>query len=168
MTYRKIIDPAATEPWDKLVWESTWSEYQLQVQNYDKEKRFPLFSELLHQVPAAGKLHFLVSASVTGYLRQLNGKVPDILNSLGLHFLRFNQYQFEIIESGIRDKQQHRVAIRFVSDPLYWLDTIGNRLLLATAPPSGNTGWTTDMLELSPFLCISSVKTPEDDQTITR
>ncbi len=83
-----------------LVWESTWSEYQLQVQNYDKDKRFTLFSELLHQVPAAEKLHFLVSASVTGYLRQLNGKVPDILNNLGIHFLPFRQYQFEIIESG--------------------------------------------------------------------
>lgn len=168
MTYRKIIDPAATGPWDKLVWESTWSEYQLQVQNYDKEKRFPLFSELLHQVPAAGKLHFLVSASVTGYLRQLNGKVPDIFNSLGLRFLPFNQYQFELIESDIRDKQQHRVAIRYVSEPLYWLDTIGNRLLLAIAEPSVNSGWETDMVELSPFLSISTVKTLNDDQTIPR
>ena len=168
LTYRKIIDAAAPGPWDKLVWESTWSEYQLQVQNYDKEKQFPLFSELLQQVPAAVKLHFLVSASVTGYLRQLNGKVPDILNSLGLRFLPFNQYQFELIESDIRDKKQHRVAVRFVSDPLYWIDTVGNRLLLANAAPQENAGWMTEMLELSPFVSISSLKTLQDDQTISR
>lgn len=166
ITYRKIIDAAASGPWDKLVWESTWSEYQLQVQNFDKDKRFSLFSELLHQVPAAEKLHFLVSASVTGYLRQLNGKIPDMVNSLGLHFLPFRQYRFELIESGIRDQQQHRVAIRFVSEPLWWLDTVGNRLLLATGAPQDDTSWATEMLELSPFVSISSLKTLPNDQTI--
>lgn len=168
LTYRKIIDAAASRPWDKLVWESTWSEYQLQVQNFDNEKRFPLFSELLHQVPAAVKLHFLVSASVTGYLRQLNGKVPDILNSLGVHFLPFRQYQFEIIESGIKDKQQHRVAIRFVSEPVWWLDTIGSQLLLSTTASAENTTWNTELFGLPPFVSISSLKTLHNDQTIPR
>jgi len=167
LTYRKIIDLSAVKPWDKLVWESSWNEYRLQAQFYDQGKRYPLFSELLRQVPAAEKLHFLVSASVTGYLRQLDGKVPDILNCIGRHFLPFNQYRFELIESHARDRQQHRVAVQFFSEPLYWLDTTGDRLLLSLQPPGDNaTFCETEMVSLVPFLSIHSLKLSNDDQTI--
>jgi len=167
LTYRKIIDAAASKPWDKLVWESSWNEYRMQVQFYDQEKRFPLFSELIRQVPAADKLHFLVCASVTGYLRQLEGKVPDVLNSVGRHFLPFNQYRFELIESHTRDQQQHRIAIQFFSEPLYWLDTLGDRLLLSLQQTKQSFAYCqTEMVSLIPFLSIQSLQLRTDDQTI--
>lgn len=153
----------------KLVWESSWSEYQLQVQYYDREKKNPLFSELLRQVPAAEKLHFLVSASVTGYLRQLDGKVPDILNSLGRHFLPFNQYRFELIESHRREQASHRIAIQFFSEPLHWHDTVGDRLLISWGPSESSTGkWQTEMVSLFPFLSIYSLQPASYDQAIHR
>lgn len=160
LCYRKIIDASSRHAWDKLVFESTYAEFLLQAQFYNQEKKYRSFSELLQQVKGADKLHFLVSAAVTGYLQQLNGSIPDIVNNLGKTFLAFDNYQFELINSDIKNKNNHHVAIHFFSAPMTWHDTIDNYLLLSAAETQLNNGEIlTSLVQLQPFLNIHSLKT---------
>ncbi len=87
LCYRKIIDASSQKMWDKYVFESSYTEFLMQSQLYNQEKKYNSFAELLINVPDAEKLHFLVSAAIGGYMQQLNGIVPDIIDNLGKHFL---------------------------------------------------------------------------------
>jgi len=131
LQYRKIIDSNSAQPWEKLVFDDSYTEYLMQVQFYNAEKKYNTFSQLIRHVPGSDKLHFLVSASVIGYVKQLNGIVPDILNNVGKHLLPFKNFRFEIINSDIKNKAAHQVAVNFFSDPLIWHDTINNHLLVS-------------------------------------
>ncbi len=160
LCYRKVIDASSQKTWDKYVFESTYTEFLMQAQLYNLEKKYTTFGELVQNVPGAEKLHFLVSAAIVGYLQQLDGKVPDILNNLGKHFLEFKNYRFEIINSHIKNKASHQVAINFFSEPLIWHDTIENYLLVSPVNGEKNDdGVLTDMVQLQPFLSIYSLKT---------
>jgi hypothetical protein len=159
LCYRKIIDASSQKMWDKYVFESSYAEFLMQSQLYNQEKKHNSFAELLIAVPDAEKLHFLVSAAIGGYMQQLNGIVPDILDNLGKHFLQFNNYRFEIINSDIKNKAAHQIAINFFSEPLVWHDTIDNYLLISTLGAEKNDdGVLTNLVQLQPFLSIYSIK----------
>ncbi|MBF9142004.1 hypothetical protein [Hymenobacter properus] len=165
LCYRKIIDATATRPWDKLVWGDSYTEFRLQAQNFNPENRYRSFGEMLHYVPGAERLHFLVSGAVTGYVQQLSERMPDIFNNLGRQFLRFNRFQFELINSDLQDKSKHQVAVNFVSTTLRWHDTVGQLLLVSDAAPAAAPGGEvlTHLVQLQAFLSIYSIQTPETD-----
>lgn len=145
--------------WDKYVFDSTYKEFLMQSQFYNQEKKYSSFSELLIHVPGAENLHFLVSAAITGYMQQLNGKVPDILDNLGKQVLVFTNYRFEIINSDISNKATHQIAVNFFSEPVKWHDIAGNFLLISASDATVTTdGVLTNMLALQPFLSIYSIK----------
>ncbi|MDQ3290069.1 MAG: hypothetical protein M3Q05_02145 [Bacteroidota bacterium] len=157
LCYRKIIDSGSVKPWDKLVFEDSYTEFKMQAQLFNQEKKYRTFAELLQHAPGAEKLHFLVSAAVMGYLQQLNEIVPDIINNLGKHFLHFNQFQFEIINSDLLDKSKHQVAVNFYSEPLIWHDTIGNYLLVSSQKEESGQALT-HLFQMQPYLSIYSLK----------
>jgi hypothetical protein len=161
LCYRKVIDSTSQKQWDKLLFEDSYREFLMQAQFYNQEKKYSAFSDIINNVPGAEKLHFLVSSSVIGYLKQLNGIVPDVLNSLGKHFLPFKNYRFEIINSDIKDKSKHQVAINFFSEPLTWHDTIGNQLLISLNEKDENAEYLTELFLMQPFLSIYSLKEDE-------
>ena len=159
LCYRKIIDSSSQKAWDQLVFESSYKEFLLQSQFYNQEKKYYSFAELLINVPASEKLHFLVNAAVVPYIQQLNGRLPDILNTSGKHFLSFQNFRFEIINSAINNKAVHQVAIDFISEPMEWHDTIGDILVLSfTNAEQREEGIFTETLKLQPFLSIYSLK----------
>lgn len=159
LCYRKIIDASSQKTWDKYVFDSTYSEFLMQSQFYNQQKKYSSFGELKQNVPGAEKLHFLVSAAIVGYLKQLDGVIPDILNNLGKHFLKFTGYRFEIINSDIKNKANHQVAINFFSEPLAWHDTLGGYLPVSPLNGEKNEdGILTDLLQLQSFLNIYSLK----------
>ncbi|WP_324675343.1 hypothetical protein [Hymenobacter sp. GOD-10R] len=162
LCYRKVIDSSATKPWEKMVFEDTYAEFRMQAQLYNQEKRYRTFGELLHHAPGADKLHFLVSAAAVGYLQQLNGVVPDVLNNLGKHFLKFSKFQFELINSDLLDKSKHQVAINFYAEPLVWHDTIGTYLLVSEQQAGGET--LTNLFQLQPYLAIHALQNIESDE----
>lgn len=158
LCYRKIINAKAEKAWDKYVFESSFAEYRMQAQFYDQEKKYGSFSALVQQVPAAEKLHFLVSAAVTGYIEQLGNKIPDIADNLGRANLFFDNYRFELINSAVNNKAVHEVAVNFFTRPMIWHDTPGQYLLLSPAEQVNETGvWNTIMVPLQPFLSIHSL-----------
>ena len=121
-----------------------------------RKKKYRSFAELLQHAPGAEQLHFFTSAAVTSYLQQLNETIPDILNNLGKHCLKFNQYQFEIINSDLQDKTKHMVALNFYSEPLVWHDTIGNYLLVSDEPAAGEV--LTNLFQLQLYLSIHTLQ----------
>jgi len=159
LCYRKIIDNNSNEAWEQYIFEDTYTEFLMQAQFYNQEKKYTTFGELIANVPGVEKLNFLVSTSVIGYLRQLNDTVPDILNSLGKTFLPFKNFRFEIINSDIKNKAAHQVAVNFYSKPLIWLDTVDNRLLVSMQTEEINKDeMLTEMFQLQPMLSIYSLK----------
>lgn len=159
LAYRKIIDANATRPWDKLVLEDSYRELRMQAQRYNPQGQYRTFGELLHHVPGAEQLHFLVGGSVAGYVQQLGGTVPDIVNNVGRYFLKFKRYQFELINSHLHDPSRHQVAINFYAEPLRWHDTIAPYLLVseAAAPAEAGGEMLTHLVQLQPYLTIHAL-----------
>jgi len=158
LCYRKIIDASNTSPWDKFVHEDSFAEFKMQAQFYNLEKQFTTFAEMVLNVPEAQKLHFLVSAAITGYLHQLNGIIPDILDNLGRRFLTFENFKFELINSDITNLKKHKVAINFFSKPLVWHDTVNNLLLVSPFKENNEDEVFTNLFQIQPFLSISAIK----------
>ncbi|RYF72013.1 MAG: hypothetical protein EOO39_12890 [Cytophagaceae bacterium] len=160
LSYRKVIDATAQRPWDRLVFDDTWQEFYMQAQSFNPTGQYRYLWEILANVPDADKLHNLTSRAAMGYLRQLNDRIPDIVNAQGLTSLPFNQFKFEVMAAQVEQKDTFRIAIFFYSDPLTWIDTVGNQLLVAygdqqTALQQGQA-ISTDLIPLQPELSIWS------------
>ena len=48
LCYRKVIDASSSKQWDKYVFESTYTEFLMQAQFYNQEKKYSSFGELTH------------------------------------------------------------------------------------------------------------------------
>ena len=160
LCYRKVIDAGATRPWDKLVLDDSYREFRLQAQYFNQEKKYRTFGELLHYVPGADRLHGLVSGAIIGYLPQLGGLAPDVLDNLGRRFMAFDKFQFELINSDLLDPSKHQVAINFFSPPLHWHGTAGPYLLVSAVAPAGGEVLV-HTFQLQPFLAIHSIQEAE-------
>jgi hypothetical protein len=156
LCYRKIIDASATRPWDKLVLDDSYREFRLQAQYFNQEKKYRTFGELLHYVPGADRLHGLASGAIVGYLQQLGGVVPDVLDNLGRRFLTFDKFQFELINSDLLDPGKHQVAVSFFTEPLVWHDTVGTYLIASPLGPATGAAVPVHTFQLQPYLAIHS------------
>jgi hypothetical protein len=132
LVYRKVIDAASAAAWNRVVFEETHREFYMQVQRLDPAGQYPTLRELLANVPGAERLHGLVSRVAVPYLQQLNQRIPDLTNALGQAEVPFTNFKFELLASHVEQKEVHRVAIQLFSDPLTWIDTLSDHLLLAT------------------------------------
>ncbi|MCJ8211988.1 hypothetical protein MUY27_19880 [Mucilaginibacter sp. RS28] len=129
--YRKVITINTSGAWEKLVFEDSFTEFKLQAQNFTVGTAYTSYAQLQRHVPQAAQLSARVTPAVNGYVKQLDGLIPDVLNNIGKRFLRFDQYQFELINSDITDKAKHQVAVNFYSRRLRWYKTIANLLLVS-------------------------------------
>lgn len=160
LAYRKIISSENTSLWEQYIFDDTYREFLMQAQFYNPGEKYQTFSQLSAAVPGAEKLHFLVSTAATGYISQLNNIIPDVRNTLGKKSLPFHLYRFEIIDSDIRNKKNHRIAIIFYSEPVQWLDTINDRLLISlnTRQNENDTLLQTELIKLESFISIHSLQ----------
>lgn len=163
LCYRKIIDAVANKAWDKMVFESTYLEFKMQAQNFSLGTVYTSYADLLRNIPNAQRLTGMVAPSVTGYIQQLGGIMPDILNNLGRRFLAFNKFQLEIINSDIDEKVKHQVAISFYSEPMIWHDTVDNFLLISDHLPENKLldetrKLLTNLMQIQPYVNIYSLQ----------
>lgn len=159
--YRKMIDTNSSLPWEKLVFDDSYLEFRMQFQNINKQAGSFTFAELIQQGINAERLHFLISPAIAGYVQQLQGRIPDLLNTLGKQFLSFTSYRFELINSDIRNSQSHQVAISFYSSAMTWYSTIGNAMLLSAATAesiAADETVNTQLYQLQPFVSIHTLK----------
>ncbi|GAA3959956.1 hypothetical protein [Mucilaginibacter dorajii] len=160
LCYRKIIDINAAKQWDKLVFEASYMEFKMQAQNYSGGTAFTSYADLLRHVPNAQAIAGMVMPAITGYVQQFANIVPDILNNVGKRFLKFNRFQFEIINSDILDKTKHQVAVNFYTDSLLWHDTVDNFLLVSDHKPAAiiDEEMLSNLFQLQPYVNIHTIK----------
>jgi len=160
LCYRKTIDATCSDRWAKLVFDATHKEFFMQAQQFDQQKKYTTFSEIITNVPKAEAMHYLVSTAAAGYMQQLNGVVPDVRNAFDKTFLLFRNFRFEILQSHIRDKNQHKVVIYFYSEILTWLHGFDRFLIVAPGDQTGalekGDEVQTETIELSASLSIRS------------
>ncbi len=156
--YRKIIDVSSSTAWERLIVEDSYTEFKMQCQRFNEGGKYSSFGEMLHNNPSAEQLHFLTSAAAVGYVKQLNNIMPDVKNTLGKRFLPFSNFKFEIINSDIKDIKKHRVAVSFYSNPVQWITTVGNAMILAVNNTVENDELLTDTFVVPSFVSIYSIK----------
>jgi len=159
LCYRKMIDADSRKAWDRAVFDDTHLEFYMQSQRLDPEGSFHTFQELTENFSNADQLNYLTSTAAIGYIRQLKDVVPDVANAYGKLCLPFKNFKFEIIHSHIQDKSQHKIALWFYSEPLTWIETVGNQLLIAYGSqlenvPAGKE-IETEMITMVPYLSVS-------------
>lgn len=158
LSYKKTIDAAAKNQWEKKVFEDTYSEFLLQAQLYTGSQAHSIFTQLAADTAKADKINFLVSSVVGGHLKQLSSIMPDVVNSMGSLFVPFKHYRFQVLESDTSNKASHKIAIYFISEPLLWHACIGDQLLLSAGITDVNDGaLLTHMLELHSSLSVFSI-----------
>lgn len=161
LCYRKIIDANCSDEWCRNVFAATYQEFKMQAQFYNQQKKHTTYKQLIDDVPGANKLNFLVSAAIIDYLKELNDQVPDVVNNLGRSFLRFKNFQFEIIQSDITSSASHAVAIYFMSQPLIWHDTVGDQMITSENYNDDNCEMIINQFRLSENLGIYTLQTLE-------
>ncbi|MDJ1506049.1 hypothetical protein [Xanthocytophaga agilis] len=82
-------------------------------------------------ISKAENMHYLVSTAWMGDIQQLNGRFPEVLNTMGKYCVPFHNFKFEIIQSHRTDQVQHKVALHFYSDALVWIDSLEGQMILA-------------------------------------
>lgn len=158
--YRKILDNNSKNSWDRMVWEDSFMELKMQFQLFDQENKYFSFGALLRENPTAERLHFLVGGSVMGYVEQLGGIMPDIIDNVGLHFMPIQECRFEIINSDRRNIEKHQVAFNLFSPSMFWHDTIGgDKLLVSNLGQNELTNsYDSHLFGLRPYLTIDQIK----------
>ncbi len=159
LCYRKIIDHSVTEAWDRAVFDATHMEFYMQAQRLDPTGKYTTFKELYDNIPDAQHLHYLASSAAMGYIKLLNDIIPDIKNQLGELCLPFHDFKLEILQSHLEHKSFHKISISFFSDPLSWINTVGERILISKGDRSeslrSGLEIDTDLIAIVPKLSIS-------------
>ena len=157
---RKLIDIESRAHWERSVFEDSYNEFLMQFQLFNPEKKYTTFSGLANEVSNVEKLHFRVSAAIAGHIAQFT-MVPSVQNTLGSTFLPFHLYRFEIVESSISNRKEHKIAVTFYSEPVILHETIGEHLLISLDPEERTANGKTiktELVRLQPSLSISSIQ----------
>lgn len=128
--YAKTIAADSQGAWEKAVFLNTHREFFMQAQQFDLAGDHQTFSEILSANPKAEAIHYLVSTSVAGYLKELGGLIPDVYSEGRKLCLRFKKYRFEVLQSHKLNTAMHRVMITFYSEGFLCLGVIGDRMVL--------------------------------------
>jgi len=129
LCYRKLVTSASKSAWEMGVFEDSFREFLIQSQQFDTEGSLRTFAQFVQSSIDMDKFKYLIGTSIVGYLRGLDGMLPDHYNVLGKACIPFKNYQFEIVKSDLDDKSTHVVAINFYSEWLTWIDNINGQLL---------------------------------------
>lgn len=156
-TYRKLIDSSSNSAWSKLVFEDSYLEFRLQVQNFTDHLSHPEWRDLQQVNPKAKELPFRIQPSILPYIQQLNHFFPDITDELGRRFLPIENFQLELINSHFRQIEKHQIALVFKSSPFIWHETVNDLLIISAPSKSTDKNFNTHTLKLSRGLSISQL-----------
>ncbi len=115
---RRTIDKDSQSSWDKTLFEATWFEYKLQIQNFENFARYQSFTDFLEKEPNADTIHSRVSPAVYPAIQSLGGKLPMVFDANG-DSLALNQFYFEIRDSDFLDQSKHRIFVDLISKQFY-------------------------------------------------
>ena len=157
LAYKQVIDSNSQTVFEKDVFNDTYSEFLMQSQVYNKEKKFTTIEQMIHDNPKANSLHYKVGFAIGLYVKELNNQIPGLKDSLDILNIPFENYKLHIIASDITNKEAHKVAIIYLTDTFTLFDTIGENLVVSkgdfiTVPESGQAE--TFIIKMQPSLSI--------------
>jgi len=130
IAYRQIIDATSTGSFEQQVLDASYNEFLMKCQAYNPEGKYKTFTQMKAADGRANSLHYKSGFAIGHFINSLNNKIPGLFDTLGKNLL-FETQQFEVIESDITSKTEHKVAITYFTDTLTLFEIIGNYLLLA-------------------------------------
>lgn len=157
LAFKQQINHTSTGAFERMIFEDTYTEFQMQAQAYNQENRCRTFTELKTHAPKSHSLNYKVGFAIGLYIQQLNQLIPGLKDTFGQVPIPFETHLFELEESDIADRTAHRVAITYQTPPLTLYAIIGDRLLLSLNNQQENNGAIpTFLLQLQPELSITS------------
>ena len=133
LAYKQVIDISAVGQFERNILNDSYDEYLVQVQTFALEKKYTSWQELRTAIPKANlNVQYKTGFAIGLYVRELGGRMPGLTDTLGRFNLPFEEHTFNILESDVMDKSQHKVSITYVTPYLVLLGTLGNNLWLAT------------------------------------
>lgn len=156
LAYRQVIESDSTGGFAKSVFDISYDEFLLEIQSFKPNQLFT-FSEILKVNAKANSLHNKITFAIEELVRSLNNVIPDLNDNLNFEGIGFETYHVTLLESDIREKKAHKVAIIYVSNELTLIDTIGDYLILADDHVFGvKASHETFTLQLKPGISICS------------
>lgn len=161
LAYRQIIDSSSKGEFESNVLNDTHAEFLMQIQSWQTDPSYVSWKDFKGNIKDfEEKLNFKVGMAIGGYMSQLYHQIPDLTDALAKP-LSFENYKFEIVDTSIKSRAAHKVALTYYTGTFTLLETIGDNLLLkegAYNPLLGSVD--TIFLKLVPGLAISSYKIP--------
>lgn len=129
LAFRIVINHQPCLPWDEFIFEASYFEYRIQHQMFeDKTNPVKNYWELLLQNLEARKIPFLIDASVSGYVAQLNGEIKSMSDVLGNTFFALENFRTDLVSSHVEDSTKHNLGITFYTPELLLIDIIDNKI----------------------------------------
>jgi len=130
LAYRRVITEQCKSPFEQNVWLVSYNEFLLKSKAYNLDRKFNTFREMVNNDGRANSLHYKLSFPALPFVEQLQKKIPSLTVNAGKNIV-FNSWQFELIDSDIRNRSQHTIAINYYIDTITVIETLGEYMLLA-------------------------------------
>src|SRR5260221_6855182 len=159
LAYKQVIDMHSEGEFEKNVFNDTYSEFLMQSQNYNPDKKLRTLEEMINENPKANSLNFKVGFAIGLYMKSLNNVIQGLTDSFGIVKIKFESYTLHIIASDVTDKQAHKVAIIYQTATYSLLDIMGENMILMKGDPnfrSENPHSEVLMIAMQPSLSICS------------
>ncbi|HEX5154553.1 MAG TPA: hypothetical protein VFW07_24070 [Parafilimonas sp.] len=137
LAYRQVITEQGKSPFEQNAWLVSYNEFLLKSQAYNLDRKFNTFREMVNNDGRANSLHYKLSFPVLPFIEQLQKKIPLLKDNAGKNIV-FDTWQFELVDSDIRNRSQHTIAIHYHTDIITVIETLGEYMLLASGDRSDN------------------------------
>jgi len=129
IAFRQIIDFKSVSEFERNVFKDSFSEFYLQAQAYNPDRKFKTLHELIEHNPKANSLHYKVGFSIALYIQGLKNIIPTLEDSIG-RALSFQDHHFEILHSDVTNRAAHMVAITYISNSMNLVAISGGYLIV--------------------------------------
>ncbi len=137
LAYRQVINEQSRDVFEKNIFNASYNEFLLKSQTYNQDRKFRSFKEMATNDGRANSLHYKLSFPVLPFIELLHKKIPLLKDNAGKQIL-FEHWQFELVDSDIKKKNLHTVAVIYFTDTITVVDTLGEYMLLALGDQSEN------------------------------
>ncbi len=135
LAYRQVIDASSTGDFEKKVFHDSYAEFLMKVQAYIPENTIDRYSEIVNRDGRANSLHYKCSFAVLHHIDTLQHKVPGWQDTAGRMNIPFEIPEFKVLESSIKNKALHKVAIIYITDTFTLVESFGEYLVLSLLSP---------------------------------
>jgi hypothetical protein len=161
LAYRQVIDSSSTEEIELAIFNDTHAEFLMQIQSWQtspEQENWIDFQETIEDFEE--KMNFKVGMAIGGYVQKLFHEIPGLADASGRPVL-FDNYKFEIVDTNIKSRSAHKVALTYYTCIYTLLEIVGDNLLLMDGHFIPFTGPVeTVLIKLIPGLAISSYEIP--------